>query len=1029
MMKCRKRALLSLVFAVIFVVFRLLLWLSRSSDPIQQDVYDQFVLPITGLPVKVTENKNTKTRPRVRVSKDILDDVNEDESSFPVPREGRILTIIVPHSHTDPGRLYTVQDYYEKRVRRILNLAVSKLTTRSDMTFIWSETVFLYMWWKDADSVKRSMLKTLVHDGRFEIVAGGWVMADAAVTHYSALLVQIQVAHEWLSTEFQVSPKAAWAIDSFGHSPTLPYLWSQTGYTFAVAQRVSQKYKHAMGSRRQLEFTWRQQWDKTGNTDFFCHVPPYKLYNIADACGPDPSVCMLLDFKTTPVDFTHVRRREGTDSTLDRLISSIVHQLRQKAANFNHNVVLLPLGDDFRYDTELEWDTVYANLDILTTYINNNPKFNMMIKYGTLKDYLTEVRKQYNTSRSPLYSGDFLPYTDNSNDYWTGFYSSRPEQKRAIRELQETYHVASVWYSLLLIADSHKSRDDLEHVARTLSLLQHHDAITGTSKSTVVGDYRSRAREHRDMAREVICYSVQRIIGSKSDQKSSENGESIWKFYGLSWDRPQLLTFSARKVWHLVAVNSLPQTRNDIISLVLDINNVIVTNNYGTRVSVQVNPFRESHQRLSRLLYVIQFPIFIESMSFAVYTISRAPTDSSPSPNTNIAIYNNHLKVMPSNVFNLTDGKQDPRLSNSYITAVFSPLNGSLIYVYLKESDTKIAVSSELLVYNSSTKSGAYIFAPLGDAHSIFSSSPSIFTTSGEISQQIEITYTGVTLTYTLYNTDGVNAKVIHVTCHVNVNMTEMRDLELIVRFVTNINSSGILYTDNNGFQHSRRTYRKDTPIAGNYYPITTNAVIQDNSARFTVHATHAHGVASLRDGELEIMLDRHPMSDDGKGLGQGMKYSNSHVDTFSLQFEKCDNNMCQPNEMFLPTLNSIVANDYLQCPMITILSNSQYELKTVRLLSEKLPIDTTIVTMRKKMISSNQFTLQMVLHRRGSVESRNTRAQPINLWSLVREMYAVNVKEMSLTFTHTKRALSSGDQVTLEPMTMAAFEIGLLTV
>ncbi|XP_060071586.1 alpha-mannosidase 2x-like [Ylistrum balloti] len=1012
------------------------LWLSQQQDhQFQPGGIDQLVSSRNDALIGAMQNANKKyqrnVRTRARVTKDELDDMNKAEFSNSTLTEGRIIAIIVPHSHTDPGWRLTVQHYYDEKVKNILDLAVSKLTIRSDMTFIWSEVIFLHMWWKDSDSVKRSMLKTLVHDGRFEIVAGGWVMPDHAVTHYVSLLVQIQIAHEWLSKEFQVLPTVAWSLDSFGHSPTLSYLWSQTGYNFTVAQRVSQKYKRVLASRQQLEFTWRQLWDKTGKTDIFCHVPPYKLYNIEYACGPDPSVCSLLDFKTKPVDFSHVMRKNGKDSVINHLINPIVQELRQKATNFNHDVVLLPLGDHFRYDTELEWDQTYANLDIFMTYVNNNPKFNMMMKYGTITDYLTEVQKQFNTSSSPIYHGDFLPYSDNSIDYWTGFYSSRPEQKRAIRELQETFQAASVWDSLSLFSDSLQSRD-LDHVAQTLSLLQHHDAITGTSRSAVVGDYRSRTRNDRDFARKVISSSIQRILNSKSDKESSENG--FWKFYDFSWVRPQLLTFSSRNVWYVVFANSLPQPRHEIISLVIDISDVIVTNNFGTRVPVQVNPFKDKDHALSLHVYILQIPVFIESMSVAIYTLIRPAHNSSQTPRTNIAIKNNHFNAMPLNMFNLTEVKQDLRLSNSYVAAVFSPQNGSLIYVYLKESDTKISVSSELLVYNSSKRGGAYIFAPLGGARNMFSSSPSIFTTSGELSQQIEITHGEVTLTYTLYNTEGVNAKVIHVTCRVNVNVPEMNDLELIVRFVTDIDSRGVFYTDNNGFQHTRRKYHKDIPIAGNYYPMTTYAAIQDSSARFTVHATHAHGVTSLHNGELEIMLDRHPTNDDGRGLGQGIKYSNSHVDVFMLQFETCDKeskNVRHSEEIFLHTLDSILAGDCLQCPVTMIQSNSQYELKTFKFLSEKLPIDISIVTMKKITIASNQFNLRLVLHRRGSIQSgvRNTGTEPINLWSLVQNMYALHVKEMSLTFTHTKRAVRSGDKIYLEPMRMAAFEIGLLTV
>ena len=37
---------------------------------------------------------------------------------------------------------------------------------------------------------------------------------------------------------------------------------------------------------------------------------------------------------------------------------------------FPHNVVLVPLGDDFLYTHEQEWDQQYANYKMIIDYIN-----------------------------------------------------------------------------------------------------------------------------------------------------------------------------------------------------------------------------------------------------------------------------------------------------------------------------------------------------------------------------------------------------------------------------------------------------------------------------------------------------------------------------------------------------------------------------------------------------------------------------------------------------------------------------------
>ena len=47
--------------------------------------------------------------------------------------------IVMPHSHNDPGWLKTVEGYFATATRNILNNVVNKLTTYTNMTFIWSE--------------------------------------------------------------------------------------------------------------------------------------------------------------------------------------------------------------------------------------------------------------------------------------------------------------------------------------------------------------------------------------------------------------------------------------------------------------------------------------------------------------------------------------------------------------------------------------------------------------------------------------------------------------------------------------------------------------------------------------------------------------------------------------------------------------------------------------------------------------------------------------------------------------------------
>ena len=50
-------------------------------------------------------------------------------------------------------------------------------------------------------------------------------------------------------------------------------------------------------------------------------------------------------------------------------------------------MVLIPLGDDFRYDREIEWDQQYHNYMKLFDYMNNNPSLKVRARFGVVSDF------------------------------------------------------------------------------------------------------------------------------------------------------------------------------------------------------------------------------------------------------------------------------------------------------------------------------------------------------------------------------------------------------------------------------------------------------------------------------------------------------------------------------------------------------------------------------------------------------------------------------------------------------------------
>ena len=166
------------------------------------------------------------------------------------------------HSHVDPGWLQTFEDYYQQKVKSILDLTIKYLNENTDMRFIWSEMSFLERWWRDAKEPQREMMKKIVFERRLELSGGSWVMTDEATPYFWATIDNMVEGHTFVKETFNITPTTSWSVDPFGHGMMIPYLNSEAGINSMVIGRLNSHLKEELREKGLLMFNWAQIWDE-----------------------------------------------------------------------------------------------------------------------------------------------------------------------------------------------------------------------------------------------------------------------------------------------------------------------------------------------------------------------------------------------------------------------------------------------------------------------------------------------------------------------------------------------------------------------------------------------------------------------------------------------------------------------------------------------------------------------------------------------------------------------------------------------
>ncbi|XP_018655617.1 putative lysosomal alpha-mannosidase (mannosidase alpha class 2b member 1) [Schistosoma mansoni] len=442
-------------------------------------------------------------------------------------KSGYLNIHLIPHTHDDVGWLKTVDQYYygvnntiqRASVQYILDSVVSALAHNPNRKFTYVEMAYFYQWWIVQTKEIKHLVKDLVKSGQLQFALGGWSMADEATVYYVDAIDQLTYGNNLLKQLFSDCgrPLVAWQIDPFGHSRDHSNLFQDVGYDAVYFQRIDYREKEKRKHLKELEILWDTTYTTTTTTsnttdndkfyglftgmfyDTYCYPPNFEF----DASYPDHSI----------VDNPSIQ-----EYNVDIVVKKFIQYVKNLSNSFKTNHIMVLMGCDFTYENA---HMNYNNMDKLIKYVNDQQKYdsNVNVLYSTPACYTKAVNEEFNRIGTINHrSGDFFPYASGSLSYWTGYYTSRPALKYYIRQAS---NLLSMCEQIHLFANHipnknnpYDNEENINHLRQVLHIVQHHDAVTGTSKQHVTNDYALRLYNGTKSCQHLINNSYMKLLPS-----------------------------------------------------------------------------------------------------------------------------------------------------------------------------------------------------------------------------------------------------------------------------------------------------------------------------------------------------------------------------------------------------------------------------------------------------------------------------------------------------------------------------------
>ena len=834
--------------------------------------------------------------------------------------EGVLHVHIVPHTHDDVGWLKTVDQYYyganntiqQAAVQYIIESVVTQLLRDEDRRFVYAEIAFFARWFTEQDEETQGLVRGLVEDGRLSFANGGWCMHDEASAHYVAMVDQTSLGHRFLREYLGFTPRVGWQLDPFGHSSTQASLLSWgAGFDALFFGRIDYQDRAIRQREKRCEGVWRASPSLGAGAQVFWGLTGSYGGNY----GP-------------PEGFDFDIRNKGVVPIMDddRLpgynvaerVDAFVAKALEQAAQTRGGHIMMTFGSDFNYEAAADY---FMNLDKLIHYANADGRVRAF--YSTPDAYVRA--KAGEDIAWPVKTDDFFPYSDCEDCFWTGYFTSRPNLKRYERAMS-AYQLAARQLELLsgagAMAGDPVDAGPLSLLEEASAILQHHDAVSGTSKQHVAYDYALRLSAGQARAAPLVAGAMGALAEERLGLRgfgalqecplsnvsvcSATGGDFLVTLYNpLGSRRAEVVSIPVPHAHYTVrdaataqkmpcdvfptakspAEDAQPFTLHVLVDAVggLGARGLLVARDAAARGPVQARVPRAGEAlEVSSDLVAAAFDEsgFLKEVRVAADGgggALRVPLRQ------DFGVY----ESFDAGLEGLDLGDCDPSTGAGcppeYDDAAL------LRHAKLMAAKTPLELHRGVAAHRGdlsrkTQNSGAYIFRPKApDADP----APVARRVALEVFEGTVVTEVRQTFADWLWQTVRVARGSAALELEWSVGDIPVGDgagKEVVSRFSSGIRSGGALYTDSNGREFLRREYNARPswdlevfqPVAGNYYPVNAAAYLRDAGAQLSVLTDRTQGGASLGSGELELMLHRRILADDARGVGEPLNETQS---------------------------------------------------------------------------------------------------------------------------------------------------------